>query len=40
MKAVYLPSDRAFVRYIEIPGDDPPLLWLHGWQCSSRTAQR
>jgi pimeloyl-ACP methyl ester carboxylesterase len=35
MKSVYLPSDRAFVRYIEVPGDDPPLLWLHGWQCSS-----
>lgn len=35
MKTVYLPSDRAFVRYIEIPGSDPPLLWLHGWQCSS-----
>jgi pimeloyl-ACP methyl ester carboxylesterase len=35
MKAVFLPSDRAFIRYIEVPGDDPPLLWLHGWQCSS-----
>src|SRR3954447_26680456 len=35
MKAVYLPAERAFLRYIEIPGDDPPLLWLHGWQCSS-----
>lgn len=35
MKAIYLPDDRAFVRYIEIQGDDPPLLWLHGWQCSS-----
>jgi pimeloyl-ACP methyl ester carboxylesterase len=35
MKSVYLPSDRAFVRYVEIPGADPPLLWLHGWQCSS-----
>lgn len=35
MKTVYLPSDRAFVRYIELPGGDPPLLWLHGWQCSS-----
>ncbi|MEX0863717.1 MAG: alpha/beta hydrolase [Acidimicrobiia bacterium] len=35
MKAVYLPNDRAFLRYLEIPGDDPPLLWLHGWQCSS-----
>lgn len=35
MKALYLAGDRAFIRYIEIPGDDPPLLWLHGWQCSS-----
>jgi pimeloyl-ACP methyl ester carboxylesterase len=35
MKAVHLPADRAFIRYIEIPGEDPPLLWLHGWQCSS-----
>ena len=35
MKAFYLPADRAFLRYIEIPGEDPPLLWLHGWQCSS-----
>jgi pimeloyl-ACP methyl ester carboxylesterase len=35
MKPVYLPADRAFVRYIEVPGDDPPLLWLHGWQCSA-----
>ncbi|MDP9250622.1 MAG: alpha/beta hydrolase [Chloroflexota bacterium] len=28
-------NDRAFLRYIEVPGEDPPLLWLHGWQCSS-----
>ena len=35
MKAVFIPDVRAFIRYIEIPGDDPPLLWLHGWQCSS-----
>jgi pimeloyl-ACP methyl ester carboxylesterase len=35
MKAVFLPGDRAFIRYIEIPGGDPPLLWLHGWHCSS-----
>jgi pimeloyl-ACP methyl ester carboxylesterase len=35
MKAVHLPDDRAFLRYIEIPGEGPPLLWLHGWQCSS-----
>jgi pimeloyl-ACP methyl ester carboxylesterase len=35
MQAVFLPDERAFLRYLEIPGDDPPLLWLHGWQCSS-----
>ena len=35
MRPVYLPADGAFLRYIEVPGDDPPLLWLHGWQCSS-----
>jgi pimeloyl-ACP methyl ester carboxylesterase len=35
MTPFYLRSERAFLRYIEIPGEDPPLLWLHGWQCSS-----
>jgi len=35
MKPVYLLNDRAFLRYIEIAGDEPALLWLHGWQCSS-----
>jgi pimeloyl-ACP methyl ester carboxylesterase len=35
LKAVYLPGEQAFIRYVEIPGDDPPVLWLHGWQCSS-----
>jgi pimeloyl-ACP methyl ester carboxylesterase len=35
MKALYLAADRAFLRYIEIPGEGPPLIWLHGWQCSS-----
>ena len=35
MKALQLPDDRAFIRYIELPGEDPPLVWLHGWQCSS-----
>jgi pimeloyl-ACP methyl ester carboxylesterase len=35
MKAVYLPAERAFLRYLEVPGDDPPLVWLHGWQCAS-----
>jgi hypothetical protein len=35
VKPVYLSDERAFIRYIEIPGADPPLLWLHGWVCSS-----
>jgi len=35
MKAVYLPDDGAFLRYVEIQGADPPPLWLHGRQCSS-----
>ena len=35
MKPLYLSEERAFIRYIEIPGEGPPLLWLHGWQCSS-----
>ena len=35
MKAVHLTADGAFLRYIEVPGEDPPLVWLHGWQCSS-----
>lgn len=35
MKAIYLPAHKAFLRYLEVPGSDPPLLWLHGWQCTS-----
>ena len=35
MKAVNLPVHEAFLRYLEVPGGDPPLLWLHGWQCTS-----
>jgi pimeloyl-ACP methyl ester carboxylesterase len=35
MKPLYLPDEGAFIRYIEVPGADPPMLWLHGWQCSS-----
>ena len=35
LKPIYLPGDRAFIRFTEIPGDDPPLLWLHGMMCSS-----
>jgi pimeloyl-ACP methyl ester carboxylesterase len=28
-------SDGAFLRFLEIPGEDPPVVWIHGWQCSS-----
>lgn len=35
MRSFYLASDRAFLRYVDVPGKDPPVLWLHGWQCSS-----
>lgn len=35
MKACFLPTDQAFLRYVEIPGEGPPLLWLHGWLCTS-----
>ena len=35
MKTCYLPADQAFLRYVEIPGEGPPLLWLHGWLCTS-----
>ena len=24
-----------FLRFLEISGDDPPVVWIHGWQCSS-----
>ena len=34
-RLVYLPENRAFIRFTEIPGDDPPLLWLHGMMCSA-----
>jgi pimeloyl-ACP methyl ester carboxylesterase len=35
VKPLYLADERAFIRYIEVPGAGPPMLWLHGWQCSS-----
>jgi pimeloyl-ACP methyl ester carboxylesterase len=34
LKAFQL-SNGAFLRYVELPGREPPLLWIHGWQCSS-----
>jgi pimeloyl-ACP methyl ester carboxylesterase len=35
MKAVYLSDQQSFLRFVEVPGADPALLWLHGWQCTS-----
>jgi pimeloyl-ACP methyl ester carboxylesterase len=35
MKAVPIPAVGQSIRYLEIPGLDPPLLWLHGLMCSS-----
>jgi pimeloyl-ACP methyl ester carboxylesterase len=35
LRAHYLERERAFLRYLDIPGDGPPLVWVHGWQCSS-----
>ncbi len=28
-------SDGAFLRYVDLPGDEPAIVWIHGWQCSS-----
>lgn len=35
MEAHYLTSERAFLRYLDLPGDEPPIVWLHGVVCSS-----
>ncbi|MGH8859962.1 MAG: alpha/beta fold hydrolase, partial [Jatrophihabitantaceae bacterium] len=35
MRAHFLRDLQAFLRYLEVPGADPPVLWIHGWQCSS-----
>jgi pimeloyl-ACP methyl ester carboxylesterase len=35
MRAHFLKEEQAFLRYLEVPGDDPPVIWIHGWQCSS-----
>jgi pimeloyl-ACP methyl ester carboxylesterase len=35
MQAIHLAGDRATLRYLDVPGEDPPLIWLHGWQCAS-----
>jgi pimeloyl-ACP methyl ester carboxylesterase len=35
MRAHYAEDAEGFLRYLEIPGDDPPILWLHGLLCAS-----
>jgi pimeloyl-ACP methyl ester carboxylesterase len=35
MRALYLEDPGAFLRYVEVPGENPPLIWLHGIFCSS-----
>jgi pimeloyl-ACP methyl ester carboxylesterase len=35
VRAHLLREQQAFLRYLEVPGADPPILWIHGWQCSS-----
>jgi pimeloyl-ACP methyl ester carboxylesterase len=37
MKAFYLPEIDAFIRYVEVPGADPPNVFLHGIGRSSTT---
>ena len=35
MRAHLIRDQQAFLRYLEVPGADPPIVWIHGWQCSS-----
>jgi len=35
VRAHFLSDQQAFLRYLEMPGADPPVVWIHGWQCSS-----
>jgi pimeloyl-ACP methyl ester carboxylesterase len=35
MRAHYAENAGCFLRYLEIPGNDPPILWLHGILCAS-----
>jgi pimeloyl-ACP methyl ester carboxylesterase len=37
VRAFYLPDLDAFVRYVDLPGEEPPLVWLHGLGRSSLT---
>lgn len=35
MKAAWMKSVGQALRYVDLPGADPPLIWLHGLMCSS-----
>lgn len=35
MRALHLPDEGGFLRWLEIPGSDAPIVWLHGIWCSS-----
>lgn len=35
MQSLYLEDIGAFLRYADLPGDGPPIVWLHGVVCSS-----
>jgi pimeloyl-ACP methyl ester carboxylesterase len=35
LRAHFSERDRAYLRFMDIPGEGPPLVWVHGWQCSS-----
>ena len=35
MRAIYLEAETAFLRWVEVPGDGPALVWIHGIWCSS-----
>jgi pimeloyl-ACP methyl ester carboxylesterase len=35
MRAIAVEDGQASIRYVEVPGADPPLVWIHGLICSS-----
>lgn len=35
MESFYSTSAKAFLRYVDLPGDGPTIVWLHGVVCSS-----
>jgi pimeloyl-ACP methyl ester carboxylesterase len=35
MRAHLVADAGGFLRFLEIPGDEPPIVWLHGLLCAS-----